>query len=211
MPTREGFLHTINTNPTDPNPHAVYADWLEDQGDLQESLEHRKLYYELHCQQSPLDYSRRRTFADWCDQNDFPVEADRQRQYEIADRWMRNISNTCGQTCSNYDETWDAYRTRTQGLSYSNPEQREQIQEISDELRNQEQWVDISREDLIQAGRTFKETGDSLVQQGIEDLRNMLCTKEQGALYWRYWSILTGEEPPVPHEFDDEAPFSCSC
>ncbi len=63
---------------------------------------------------------------------------------------------------------------------------------------------------LVQALTEFAETGDSYVQHGSTSLQQATWGEtEMLKEMWANWAIVTGK--PVPTQYVDESPFSCSC
>lgn len=65
--------------------------------------------------------------------------------------------------------------------------------------------TDYTAEDLIQAGRDYLDSGDRLVQQDSETLRDDTNAKE----FWKHFQVITGIV--VPESELDSVPFCCTC
>lgn len=170
-------------------------------------MNHEQQAFLDHLEKHPDDNAARLAFSDWLDEHDQPEEADRMRKWRAAKEWLTALAGRLGQTCINYDEytsaAFDHYRRRQFG-----PQQ---------ELTVQEQWVEITFDDVIKAGNDYVEHGNWWTQQGSETARDlMLDEPETRRLFWEHWQIITGKrlsdaerEPWDKEEYP--SPFSCSC
>jgi uncharacterized protein (TIGR02996 family) len=72
----QAFEAHIAKNPFDPNLHLIYADWLEEQGLLDEGTHERFVGMTL---QDPYNGQLRRQYADWLDSHGLRREAEQER------------------------------------------------------------------------------------------------------------------------------------
>lgn len=126
-------------------------------------------------------------YADWLEENGFDDEAVEQRR-RAKPEWI------------DADKWMHDFASR--GGQY-----------CSNYGSEEDDWRDITYEDLIQAGYDYIKTGDHFVQMGSETLRSLMY--EEGQTWWKSWSIITGEELSEDLESGKtiyrSAPFSCSC
>lgn len=148
--------------------------------------------------QHPEDSSARLVYADWLEEHDQLEEADRQRKYALAEKWLRKFAKKCGETCTNYNEVWNTYF------------ESDQSQEAGEQASNAEQYQEITYEMVVQAGIDYIESDGNewFTQYGSEGARDQAYGKTLKE-YWKNIEIVTGLK--VPNKFQDESPFSCSC
>lgn len=140
-------------------------------------------------EENPKDYFLRQAYADWLEENDQPEEADRQRKYEEAEKWLTDFAARCGSYCTNYGI--DAPCDR---------------------------WEPVTLEIIVQAGIDFVQGYDWWTQVGSERARNLLADHDElKKQYWSNWEIVTGLKSPGEDFKDKDGwtmgnnPFSCTC
>ncbi len=161
---------------------------------------------------NPRDWDTRKVFADWLEEQDEIQEADEQRRWndeiQNAWEWLENLAKEGGRTCVNYSEHCASYN-RDKGIC------------TVDQI-----WKDITIQDLIQAGHDYIDSKgrEWWVQQGAEELRDLMYQPGVKECYWKNWSLVTNrplpkldlgaEDPDWEHEYEFDGlgnPFSCTC
>lgn len=141
---------------------------------------------------NPRDFTTRKVYADWLDENDEPEEADKQRNWndekQDAWEWLEQAARDGGTHC---EEGYGSYLD-------------------SDEGEIDEKWRNITVDDLIKAGHNFIKSGgmDYWTQVGNENLRDTFYGPK-AVEFWEKWELVTGEY--VKEEWKNEGPFSCTC
>jgi uncharacterized protein (TIGR02996 family) len=147
----------------------------------------------------PLDPAPHWVYADWLDEHGEYDEATERRSLtkeKLESRaWLVGFAKGCGMNCVNY--------------GYYGEEK----QWIKDEEKI---WVEITYDDVIQAGHDYIDNQDYFVQFGSEEARDLMYENggEVARLYWHHWSVVTGHPGPDRSEDEshlDHSPFSCSC
>ena len=67
-----------------------------------------------------------------------------------------------------------------------------------------EKSVQLTAEQMVEAGREFLLSGEVYTQKGFESLRN-----EFDPEFWSHFAVITGME--VPNYYKESNPFSCNC
>lgn len=147
------------------------------------------------------DTTTRLIYADWLDEHDMPEEAARQRQWPYSKQWLVEFAKKCGSTCVNYDTVTDAYYKRYQQWRREGEVRGE---EPPDYPEPDEQWREITYQDVVQAGATYLSHEDYFTQKGSESARDQFTPD-----YWHHWAIVTGFQVPEKKRYNN--PFSCSC
>lgn len=89
----------------------------------------------------------------------------------------------------------------------------EKYQKAEDWLVDMSTSVEIPYETIIQAGFTYRDSGEYFIQEGTESARNFMHAGDNRELYWNNWEIVTGERltDDDSDEYRDGMVFSCSC
>ena len=150
--------------------------------------------FERLIKEDRYDQEARLVFSDWLEEHGYDDEALVQRSWtkekQEAEDWLRDFAKECGKTCKNYE------KVHLYGVAATEMEDK---------------WVDITYEDVVLAGSNFVDRGESFVQFGSEEARNLMMGKIKEK-YWKCWELVTGRkfEPPIEGWWGDQ-PFSCSC
>lgn len=128
----------------------------------------------------------RMAHADWLMENGEQEEAERQLAFLPAMRWMEEFAGKLGGDCVNYNEVWGDRTNQTE-----------------------EEYVEITAEQAIEAGWNAFKHDDYFIQQGSEQAREVMSEKSTREEYWKNWQIVTGQM--VPGKVKEHAVFSCTC
>lgn len=161
------------------------------------------------------DQVARGVFADWLDERGEHEEANEQRrmatdEWVTSARWLETFAAEGGRHCINYNEIssqiYQRYQRWSLGGRVGDPPD-------CDDLNEQYQYVPITFEMVVEAGRIYLDSysldGKRLeyfVQHGSEMLSGQY-TEE----FWHHWTIVTGRTPEWETEVGPQNPFSCSC
>ncbi len=119
--------------------------------------------FEQMIKENPRDFTTRKVYADWLDENDMPEEADKQRGWNDSKQdsweWLEDFADKGGVTWIR-DES--PYSTR-----------------------------EITIQDLLDAGYGWVRDGQSWTQEGDEELQAMMYGNDKED-FWRHWSNVTG-------------------
>jgi uncharacterized protein (TIGR02996 family) len=155
---------------------------------------------------NPDDETNRLVFADFLDEK-FPELAEVSALYRGgARKWMEKFVEG-EQTCLNYSEacesSWRYYQAERDGLP---------LPDVIDYV-----YAPVTVADALEAGRVLlaSEGDERFVQRGEEGLRDKMFEDNNFEMYWRCFSVLTGEAvDPAPawtSYWGGMSPFSCSC
>lgn len=140
------------------------------------------------------NYDKRIYYAEWLDDQGEHEEAERQRNYEAAEKWLIQFAADCGVTDKNYHNILIPAPDRygfTVNPSYVPDEQP------------------IGLADVIQAGWDCVNHGRHFVQMGSEGARDLIHKGDNCRKFWEAWQTVTGHK--VSEEMYEERVFSCSC
>jgi uncharacterized protein (TIGR02996 family) len=127
------------------------------------------------------DLATRMVYSDWLDDHGLHEEAERQRRWPAAKAWLMDFAKQCGHTYPNYPHDTD------------------------------EAPSPLTYREVLDAGTHYVESNglEYFVQIGYETARSLMSHDEMRSVYWHNWSIVTGR--PLPEEYRNDSPFSCSC